>query len=489
MRNHFLFEDAKRKIVTVIVLFANLMYLFVWAYYFTPAEGLTISRAMAIKIIFQNAISITAYMACELYFDNLREEVFNDVTRHSARIEKSSKEKEVFFACMSHEIRNPLQSLLGSVELLQQCHDSAQRDVFTSIIRSGCEIVINLVSNVLDVSKIEAKKMDISLAPSSLSENVSKVVRMLGDRTKAKGLALEYVESSSLPPCLLFDPYRLHQVILNLASNAIKFTQKGKIVIATTWIPLQGPIANALKRELNLSSWKSVICPTCEVEDEKEEMNKRLKVCAGNCFTPSDRRGSIRAANFEPICTEPAKFRFSNAAANLSSDSGLKLYHRGHPQSKSSKHFKNPIQVKSSLAKLQTHTKVSQEQKEFPSPIPEDYRKGDKSPQSGINSQDDLEGAEKNEKSSMCSIESPNIECLKSHTRYPEKAASVVKGLIKLEVMDTGIGISKEGLERLFKPFQQADSTITQYIQSTLNYLEVTVEPDSVSGSLVQSYN
>eukprot|EP01022_Parablepharisma_sp_SALTPOND_P008059 TRINITY_DN135131_c0_g1_i1.p1 TRINITY_DN135131_c0_g1~~TRINITY_DN135131_c0_g1_i1.p1 ORF type:complete len:864 (-),score=72.16 TRINITY_DN135131_c0_g1_i1:48-2462(-) len=354
VRNHFLYDKGRWKFISFGILFGDTILLLLKSFCFPPKEPIVLT---AESIRTSLLISITPVVTClsaEIYFDSVRQGVYNELKGYNERIVQATKEKEVFFACMSHEIRNPLQSLLGSVELLQHSQTKEQQASYTTIIKSGCEVVLNLVSNILDVSKIEAKKMELAQIPSSLNENVGKIVRLLSDRAKGKGIELKYVENGQLPPCLLFDPHRLHQIILNLASNAIKFTQKGRVVISVSWVPLSEDTGKevAIKNELTNSEWKSILYPINEIEDEKAEFIKRQRV--NSRFLP------------------------------------LPLRH----QRKSSDRSPAPIHTGSTS-------------REFPTFIPK-------------------------------------------------------SGLIKIEVMDTGIGISKAGLERLFKPFQQADSTISQ---------------------------
>ncbi len=258
------------------------------------ATGISLNALQARKNLTSGVVTLVHCIICEFYFDHVRVAIYDDMRIYSDTVQSTVADKEAFFATMSHEVRNPLQSLLGSVELLQQTPQN-HRELVT-IIKNCCDVVLNLVSNILDMSKIDAQKLELLKVPSHMTECISKVIRLSAGRTKAKGLKLKYVETNALPPCLLFDPQRLGQIVLNLVSNAIKFTHRGKIVVAASWLPLpvaldprkeEETAAEIVRQELKNSSWKTIMDPLQEVEDRDSELQKRLKVTFINCCSPS----------------------------------------------------------------------------------------------------------------------------------------------------------------------------------------------------------
>ena len=155
------------------------------------------------------------------------------------KVEEKSKEKERFFACVSHELRNPLNSLLASVEILPKTKPSKQGELLSSAKSCG-DTLLHLIGNILDVSKIQDKKMDLCLKEVDINEVVKKVILMHKIRAKNKGLYLSLVGDRNIPPCVRIDDDKISQVLINLISNSIKFTEKGTVTIKLTWIPISG---------------------------------------------------------------------------------------------------------------------------------------------------------------------------------------------------------------------------------------------------------
>lgn len=144
------------------------------------------------------------------------------------RAEKASQSKTFFLANMSHEIRTPLNAILGFSELLQQQLDERHQRYLEAIKTSG-KTLLTLINDILDLSKIEAGKVEICLEPVDLRQLVKELTGMLALSFEEKGLTFDILIEADLPNYLLLDPLRLRQVLLNLLSNALKFTQEGKV--------------------------------------------------------------------------------------------------------------------------------------------------------------------------------------------------------------------------------------------------------------------
>jgi len=149
---------------------------------------------------------------------------------------KAMETKDIFISTISHEIRNPLNSLKGSVDYLSQVvKDRDQLLILRNAKLSG-EVLLNLVNNVLDAAKLRSNKMDIACIDTSFEELIKKVFVINSEALKNKKIQAEAFIDEALPQRLWADPCRLLQILMNLMSNAIKFTPAdGKIKIYASW--------------------------------------------------------------------------------------------------------------------------------------------------------------------------------------------------------------------------------------------------------------
>ncbi len=143
--------------------------------------------------------------------------------------EAASRAKSEFLANMSHEIRTPMTAILGYVDLLAESPDAtAQQDYITTIRRNG-DHLLRVLNDILDLSKIEAGRMEIERIQVAPAEFAAEVVDLMGMRAHGKGLTLDVVCRGELPATIATDPTRLRQILLNLIGNAIKFTEHGGV--------------------------------------------------------------------------------------------------------------------------------------------------------------------------------------------------------------------------------------------------------------------
>lgn len=150
--------------------------------------------------------------------------------------EESNRLKSMFLANMSHEIRTPLNAIVGFSGLLANVDDENEKREYIQIIENNNELLLQLISDILDLSKIETGTMEFVETPVDVNEIMDEITRVMALRAEPKGVAVLFKDR--LPECtVLTDRNRLHQVITNLMTNALKFTDGGAITIGYTLQP------------------------------------------------------------------------------------------------------------------------------------------------------------------------------------------------------------------------------------------------------------
>ncbi|MBS4061118.1 MAG: response regulator [Bacteroidetes bacterium] len=188
------------------------------------ARDVTVQKRIATELI---EAKIFAELATELAIEaKAKAESATSIAKDAV------KAKQQFLSNMSHEIRSPMNAIIGFTKVLLRTDLTAKQKEYMTAIKLSGDALIVLINDILDLAKVEAGKMVFEKIPFRLSLSIDAMLHLFEQKTQEKNLTLVKEYDENIPKILLGDPVRLHQIILNLISNAVKFTVKGKISVS-----------------------------------------------------------------------------------------------------------------------------------------------------------------------------------------------------------------------------------------------------------------
>ena len=176
-------------------------------------------------------LDITERKQLEYYEERARRELVEG----KLHAEQAVREKSAFLANMSHEIRSPMNAILGFSELLEPEGLTPKQSQYVRAIRDSGASLLTLINDILDLSKLEAGKLELHPDPTDMRDSCDFLRTVFGQQVLTKSLQLQFEISPDLPHALLLDRLRLRQVLVNLLGNAIKFTERGGVKLRVSW--------------------------------------------------------------------------------------------------------------------------------------------------------------------------------------------------------------------------------------------------------------
>lgn len=170
---------------------------------------------------------VLARVENQLYIRHLQKQL----TQEKEAAEQAVKAKANFLAMMSHEIRTPLNGVLGMTQLLAETELTREQQKLLKVIEMSGDTLLTVINDILDFSKIESGQLELESQPINIRSCVENVGALLSLNAQEKKIEILYVVAHDVPHLILGDPIRLHQILINLVNNAVKFTEQGEVLI------------------------------------------------------------------------------------------------------------------------------------------------------------------------------------------------------------------------------------------------------------------